>query len=213
MLVNKKCQTCDKEYLVEDFRYSESKYCCRACYDVAQRTTLQIECQNCHKLFNAWPSQVKKGKRFCSKKCYGVSLSKNVFLRCSTCGVELTRNPCDIDRTKTKTNFCSHKCQGIWIAKHSKQKDTNIEIILKNWLLFHNIKFIEQKNIKNISIVDFFIYPDVCLFADGDYWHSKGNRKERDELQTTRLIELGFNVIRLKGSEILAGIRPVQILG
>jgi len=56
-------------------------------------------------------------------------------------------------------------------------------------------------NIKNISIADFKI-DDTLIFADGDYWHNLPGRRERDLIQTNKLEEMGYRVIRFDGSLI-----------
>lgn len=52
-------------------------------------------------------------------------------------------------------------------------KDTKIEVSLQNALLIENIKFEKHKAIHGIP--DIFIEPNICIFADGDYWHANPN--------------------------------------
>ena len=83
-------------------------------------------------------------------------------------------------------------------------RESSIEVIMKRWLQDFNIEFVEQHYI-NLKIlgahwtrVDFFIEPNICLYSDGDYRHGleKGN----------------YIVIRISESDILGGIRPIEIL-
>jgi DNA mismatch endonuclease (patch repair protein) len=59
-------------------------------------------------------------------------------------------------------------------------QDTSIEIKLQNALTRENIIFEKHKPI--IGHPDIFISPNVCVFADGDYWH--GNPKFYKESDT-----------------------------
>ncbi len=94
---------------------------------------------------------------------------------------------------------------------------SSIEIIMKQWLQDANIEFVEQHYInlkENWTKVDFFIEPNICLYSDGDYWHGPENPdvQERDDRINRALEEKGHIVIRLGESDILAGVRPVEIL-
>ena len=92
------------------------------------------------------------------------------------------------------------------------KSDTDIESMLESWLRHNEIPFEKQKAIEGVTNVDFFIPPKVCLYADGDYWHSLSNVVERDDKINAILIERGYTVIRLKGSLIMKGVRPNELL-
>ena len=64
------------------------------------------------------------------------------------------------------------------------RKDTNPEIILQEICQDTGIQLIKRKSIKlqhydwhahGSTFVDVFIEPNICLFADGDYWHANPN--------------------------------------
>ncbi len=64
------------------------------------------------------------------------------------------------------------------------RKDTKPEIILQEICQDTGIQFIKRKSIKlqhydwhahGSTFVDVFIEPNICLFADGDYWHANPN--------------------------------------
>lgn len=100
---------------------------------------------------------------------------------------------------KMGDKFCSQDCY----RKNPPRGDTDIEKILENWLIENNFEYEKQKRIFKTH-VDFFIEPNICLYADGDYWHSSEKRQIADERINNQLIESGYIVIRLKGSEIYA---------
>ncbi|GAH40425.1 unnamed protein product [marine sediment metagenome] len=90
-------------------------------------------------------------------------------------------------------------------------RNTDIERLLGQWLNQHNIKFEEQKPVEKITTVDFFVKPNLCLYADGDYWHSKEDVRQRDKRINETLQIKGYKVVRLLGSEIKKGIRYESI--
>ena len=92
--------------------------------------------------------------------------------------------------------------------------DTKIEKILQKRLREKGIKFEKHKSI--LGQPDIFIEQNICIFADGDYWHgnpmvfspndeitSSGGRKkvweiwEKDEKINQKLIQEGYKVLRL----------------
>lgn len=100
-------------------------------------------------------------------------------------------------------------------------RESSIEAIMKRWLQDSNIEFTEQHyiNLKafgaNWTRVDFFIEPNICLYSDGgigNYYHGTKDIQERDTRINRALETGGHVVIRLSESDILAGVRPIEIL-
>lgn len=101
-------------------------------------------------------------------------------------------------------------------------KETSIERIIREWLQENDIEFEVQYfiNLENSTWtrIDFYI-PDlnVCLYVDGDYWHSLPEVQERDIKINKALEEMGYGVIRMAETEILeengAWCRLAQCLG
>ena len=98
---------------------------------------------------------------------------------------------------------------------------SSIELIMKQWLQDSSIEFTEQQYINlrafgaNWTRVDFFIEPNICLYSDGGigtYYHGTKDVQERDDRINKALEEGGHIVIRLSESDILTGVRPVEIL-
>jgi len=76
-------------------------------------------------------------------------------------------------------------------------KDTSIEVALQNGLEERNIPFETHIAIPLAhSQPDIFISPNICVFADGDYWHNRPNQIERDQQQNQDLKKLGHQVLR-----------------
>lgn len=82
------------------------------------------------------------------------------------------------------------------------KRDTSIEIALQSELIKRNIKFRKHKPILEICQPDIFVNPNICIFADGDYWHNLEKVKQRDKRINRVLRKNGFIVLRFSGSEI-----------
>ena len=123
---------------------------------------------------------------------------------CAVCGKEVTRIPAMV--ANGRKNFCSLSCAAVWTIKHHiKTKNTDIEIILRAGLEKSGIVFTEQHPIKEVgTVVDFFIHPNLCVYADGDYWHRLPDRAVKDAEKTKKLTSCGYKVIRFWGTEIKA---------
>lgn len=74
-------------------------------------------------------------------------------------------------------------------------KDTSIEVALQNALKEKGIEFEKHKPI--FGQPDIFIEPNICIFADGDYWHNLEKSKKRDAEVNITLQLMGYKVIRL----------------
>ena len=98
-------------------------------------------------------------------------------------------------------------------------KDTKIEKILQKGLRKKGIKFEKHKPI--LGQPDLFIKPNICIFADGDFWHGwlylqgrdfSGKKHfnnehfqhkiKKDKKITLQLKELGYNILRFWEHEI-----------
>lgn len=123
-----------------------------------------------------------------------------VKINCKQCGKEKLVK---LYVTKTGWNiFCSSRCSMIYNLRYKKKKETDIELLMKEELIKRNIEFVPQKPLLNITVVDFFIQPNIVIYCDGDYWHSREGIKEKDEKQTRILSSNGYQVYRFVGTEI-----------
>ena len=173
-------------------------------------------CLNCSKEIEVKRCFANKPS-FCSKSCansYNSRLRPKTgkILKCPVCGEEFYRNPSAINRETKKPQYCSQKCRAIDNVKKQKTEDTNIEKIIEAWLKENKIEYMKQKDIEGISLVDFFISPNKCLFCDGDFWHSNPERVAIDNRQRSELRARGYEVHSLLGSKILEGERFCEIL-
>ena len=94
-------------------------------------------------------------------------------------------------------------------------RTTNIERIIDKWLRLNTIKYIREYRINFIdgqTRVDFFVLPNICIYCDGEYFHSLPGAKKRDLRQNLELPKMGYKVIRLSEKDINQGVRPTEIL-
>lgn len=89
---------------------------------------------------------------------------------------------------------------------HKSGHLTYLEKEIKRILDGFNIKYTMQKNIDNRTLVDFFVEPNICIYADGDYWHNKPITIDRDIRINSYLIDKGYQVNRYSEKEINKGI-------
>jgi very-short-patch-repair endonuclease len=65
------------------------------------------------------------------------------------------------------------------------------------------IKYLTHQVINNKWVVDILLVDySIVIECDGDYWHSLPGAILRDSLKNIDLHNLGYRVIRLKGSQI-----------
>lgn len=59
-------------------------------------------------------------------------------------------------------------------------KNTSIELKLQEALKELNIKF--ETHVPIYGVPDIFIKPNICIFADGDYWHANPAKYKKDQI-------------------------------
>src|SRR5208337_3935273 len=159
---------------------------------------VEILCVTCKKPFRASVWHVKhKNKRFCSRGCAKpwrratVSGSDNPQWRG---GLALRCKVCDgmFQGSDRRNKYCPrHRWTGL--LKGRKNRDTGLELKVKNWLVGYQIPFQAQVQIAD-SVVDFLI-GTTALECDGVYWHAR--RVEKDAARDQKLNDLGYTVLRL----------------
>ena len=82
--------------------------------------------------------------------------------------------------------------------------DTIPEKIVQSLLHKNNINFVKQKIFKmpegRSHKTDIFVEPNICIEADGDYWHTLNQK--RDELVNFELKKQGMSVLRFWESDL-----------
>lgn len=221
-MVEKQCEACGKTYQRKPCRAPKSKYCSLKCMNVGHKKNtgelnsawkggkVKKKCKACGKSFKALPSEIKRGggvfcTAYCSSAYHVKERSGNwkggpIKKQCKVCGKTFYRK-----HLKRKAEFCSCSCSTIYNIKHlQKKKHTGIELKVASILTALGVKYIDQHPIpEGRTVVDFYIPAQkLIIYADGDYWHSMPNVKNKDTNQEFLLGMNGYNVLRLSETEI-----------
>lgn len=105
---------------------------------------------------------------------------------------------------------CSKRCASIKGYLAGNHKETGIEIKLQEALVDLNIEYVIQKPLLGICVADVVVRPNVVLFADGKYWHTRPGIEYKDRKITRELQKKGFIVLRLGEDEINKDIETVK---
>jgi len=97
------------------------------------------------------------------------------------------------DETKRKISDKIKAVRHTWESS-SNFKNTSIELKMQAALRRRGLIFETQKKI--FGQPDIFIAPNICVFADGDYWHGYPVGKRRDIEVSSRLEEEGYIIFR-----------------
>lgn len=89
-----------------------------------------------------------------------------------------------------------HAMQGV------KKSGTDIERAVEKSIKSLNINYESQKKIPSVCVPDFFIPPNICIFADGERFHNKPEKMIKDEQINKKLRERGYVVLRFWGETI-----------
>ena len=224
MYVEKICQFCGKKLKIQKIFASKGygKFCSRKCYRDAGR--MKKACMICGRIFEGRKSKIQRQK-LCSNKCRSIWYNNTVkrgenspfwipreTRKCIICGTEfkVSRNARGLRARKRK--FCSVRCRNLYLNLRMPVKATSIELKIEHLLAGLKLNYEKQKMIKEgKTIVDFYIPAQrIVIYADGDYWHSKPEVQRRDATQDLLLGLHGYNVLRLKGTEVNNNISRCQ---
>jgi len=83
------------------------------------------------------------------------------------------------------------------------KRETSIERKTKEWLDRKGINYIQQFNLGDKFLCDFYIPAlNLIVECDGTYWHSREDMKKRDKAKDAYAKKCGFNIIRLSEEQI-----------
>lgn len=106
----------------------------------------------------------------------------------------------------------SPELKEIWRAKIKAKRalqvlpvqDTSIEVALQKELTRRGIPFIKHKTI--FGLPDLYIEPNICIFADGDYWHRRPESEGKDSKVNAYLLSKGYRIYRFWEKDINADV-------
>lgn len=113
-------------------------------------------------------------------------------------------------KTFKHTDIAKNKIRKANASRKYPYTNTSIEIKLQNELKSHSILF-ETHKYSLFGTPDIFIEPNICIFADGCYWHAcptcqlnkiQSDKNHKDIKITQKLKQMGFKVYRFWEHEI-----------
>tara|TARA_Y100000034_G_C6771249_1_gene344084 strand:- start:19 stop:774 length:756 start_codon:yes stop_codon:yes gene_type:complete len=217
------CKWCDKEiYDYLSNRTGKFTFCNRSCsakYRVSKFDNHIIpDCKFCGKKVKHYRNQ------FCSVKCRHDNDKTGSYVNCYVCNKELYMPKHRVE--KTEKFYCNHDCRkqdyGDLMNRMRKKlrqmrvsgKKTFPEQFIENLLNLLGIEYISEYEIGNF-IIDFYIpSKNLCIEADGDYWHGNkdtdkyiGNDMQktsidRDKRKEEFLNENGYTLMRFWETDV-----------
>jgi len=173
-----------------------------------------VKCNNCGKEIRKRIG--KSGLVYCNRGCYDMYRKNNIvprednrkkmLLKCVICDKEYEKHP----STSKNSKYCSVQCHNIGNYLNMPKKDTKIEKIIDDNLKKLKIEYKKQKQISNKTVSDFFIEPNILIYADGDYWHNLIKNKEKDIIINDYLKNNGYKVLRYTENDIINNIEFVM---
>lgn len=188
--VKKVCVGCGVDFEVPKSNADRYNYCsfnCKKEHSIGEHRI----CKRCGSEFYVKPNEIIKGinRQYCSKDCQ----YPPQYINCDNCGKKFRAKPNEIERGR---RFCSKECA----MKYTDE--TSIEKKLRKTLDKLNISY-EQEYSLLTYFIDFALKDEkIAIEADGDYWHSLEKVKKRDIKRDKELSDLGWKIIRIKGSVI-----------
>ncbi len=96
---------------------------------------------------------------------------------------------------------------------YHKQRPTSIEKSVHEELIRRGIfDFIPEYRIPNEKTwydADFFIFPNLIIECDGDYWHNIEGAKEKDQTRDAYLASQNYKVLRFTETQIHSNLKQV----
>ena len=146
-------------------------------------------CLTCKKEFSfvlTGKGSKPREQKFCSKKCIKI---ETLFQK----GHKINKGKHHSKKTKAKIRNARLK-------QVFPVKNTSLEIKIHELLKHEGIKF--KSHYPILGQPDVFIEPNICIFADGCYWHKcficgYGTGREKDKKITNELRRQKYTVIRV----------------
>jgi len=128
---------------------------------------------------------------------------KKIERICLQCGGVFYRYPSQLTRPRDG-KFCSKTCRALYVNQRRRLRKgpTSIEQLLINELAVRAVPFCFQYPFAGYVLDFAFPIHQVAVEADGVYWHSLENVKEKDARKDRDLAALGWTVLHFDGDQI-----------
>jgi hypothetical protein len=145
------------------------------------RDLLRLSCETCNKDFFKVKSQIQatiasnkkdtkkkhsNANKYCSKKCQFLGMTTEIKSSCGFCGIPISKDKREANKSKTGFNFCSRSCSAKYTNSHKKHgtRVSKLEVWLSKKLeeIYPNFKFDFNKTDAINAELDIYI-PEIKL--------------------------------------------------
>lgn len=192
------CQSCGKEFYADNALIQKGYgfYCTRDCwFSIFKTWKKPVKCKQCKKEFLVIRAVYKKHPKFCSKKCKDDFERDYISKVCKNCKQEFEIARHEIKRGRG--SFCSWEC-------YKRYKgESSLELIVRHQLEKLNEPFQQELKIGKFRMDFYLPKRNLVIECDGEYWHMTRKIKLRDQRKDKLLGNLGYNILRLSGQDII----------
>ncbi|MDF2563675.1 MAG: hypothetical protein K0Q53_70 [Massilibacillus sp.] len=169
----KTCIICEKVFMANN---SLAQYCSKDC---SRYNPKDIKfCKYCG---NKFYNRKDKDTEYCSLDCRNHDATVETEIgHCQYCGKEMKIYP--HHKTHHRGKYCSVKCQII-----GGSSNTDIELMVKEWLDLHNVKYIFQYNFGKYYPDFYIVDANIFLEVQGDYWHGNPEIYKLEDLNSQQI--------------------------
>ena len=194
----KTCRSCGKEFYADNSLIEKGYgfYCTRDCwFSIFKGWKREVKCEQCGKIFHVIRAVYKKKPKFCSKKCSDESKKDSILMICKECKKEFEVERANLKRGRG--SFCTWEC-------YKKYKgESSLELVVRQQLEKMNEPFQQEMRVGKFR-ADFYLPKrNLIIECDGEYWHMDEKIKLRDQRKNKLLEKMGYNIVRLRGQEII----------
>lgn len=192
-----RCERCGNEFWeARKTRSQVRRYCSLRCRTERSYTEApSYSCLSCG--LSVTPQPKAKARYFCSHACrVAHQKTRRVSKTCPSCGEGF-----EVLLSRAHRTYCSRTCY-LTIAIPARPP-TNIERRLYCALDGLGVPYERQKWIGRFVADAWLPEHHMIIEADGEYWHSRPERIERDERLTAFAAERGYPLLRLGETFIL----------
>lgn len=193
------CKACGKEFRAAAHLINKGYgfYCNRECwFGLFKRSKMRVICKQCGNEFLVINAVYKKHPKFCSKICKDKSEIDQISSICKGCRITFNLPRSAIERGRG--SFCTWEC-------YKKYKgESSLEEFIRLQLEKISEPFQQEMRVGKFR-ADFYLPKrNLIIECDGEYWHMDQKARLRDKRKDVLFGKLGYNILRLRGQEIIS---------
>lgn len=200
---NKLCKICQKVFTPSpaQIRHGYGIYCSRKCQNkINKDSQIFKKCFKCGLIFKKSPAVARRAV-FCSKTCHDLFMSDFEVHTCVQCLKDFQIPTWEVKKRKGK--FCSREC----FIKF--KGESSLEEIVREYLEKRHVQFKQEVKFGRYRADFLLIRTKSIIECDGEYWHLNQQAVIRDSKKDLYLKNLGYQVFRLTGTQIINSLEPL----